>query len=513
MNNIKKILSLPRRRPIVFGVIPIAIVLIILIVAFTGGNAVENTITVEKKTFVQKLSVSGTVESNESANLGFAQSGRISKIYVKVGDTVKKGDTLATIENNDLYASLLQRQSVLEKERANLATKEQGTRPEELKITQQKYDDAVSDYVDALHTAYLKVEEALISNSDTLFDYGSSFNPRLNISLNDSKSEDLSENTRVEITQNLAEWNAIMINLYSANKTSDSISTAKLISKKTIDNAKTLMRLLSLNVDYLASNVGTDQSEVSVYRTDINDASMLVSAASETLNSSQSALNLASNSLSLDVAGSTRNEIQAQQSVVKAAEADVLSAQAQLAKTIIQAPFDGIVTKIDIKVGEVAGSNSSSVSMIGNGSFLVKSNVPEVYISNLNVGNTATATLDAYGPSVSFALKVIAIDPAETVVNGVSNYKTTLQFLETDRVIRSGMTANVDIVTEEIQDAFVIPIGSVFKRDGKQYIQVKVNGENVEREVVLGSSTIIGEVNVVSGLTEGDVIVLSPVIK
>jgi len=482
-------------------------------VSFTGGNDVENTITAKRETFVQKLSVSGTVESNESANLGFAQSGRISKIYVKVGDTVKQGDTLANIENSDLYASLLQKQSVLEREKANLATKEQGTRPEELKITQQKYDDAVSDYIDALHTAYLKVEEALISNSDTLFNYGSSANPQLSITLSSRVDESLTEKSRAEITRNLAEWNTVMINLYSSNRTNDSLSSAKLISKKTVDNAKSLMRLLSTNIDYLASNVGTDQSEVETYRTEINDASLLISAASEALNTSASALNLASNSLSLDLAGSTNNDIQAQTAAVKAAEADVLNAQAQLAKTIIRAPFDGIVTKIDIKVGEVAGSNSSSISMIGSGAFIVKSNVPEVYISNLNVGNTAVATLDAYGPSVKFELKVIAIDPAETIVNGVSNYKTTLQFLETDRIIRSGMTANIDITTQEIPNTFVIPIGSVFKKNDKQYVQVKVNGVNEDREVTLGSSTIIGEVNVVSGVMEGDVIVLSPVIK
>ncbi len=67
----------------------------------------------------------------------------------------------------------------------------------------------------------------------------------------------------------------------------------------------------------------------------------------------QSELSLAQDNLALKKAGYTAEQIQAEEAQVKSSEANVMAYQAQLNKTIIRAPFNGVVTKQDAKVGEI----------------------------------------------------------------------------------------------------------------------------------------------------------------
>ncbi len=497
------------------ALIPIAFILIYLIF-FRSSSKSSDFLTIHPKYFAVKLSVVGNVEASETVNLGFSQSGRISNINSNVGDSVTAGTVLANIENGDLQAALLQKQAVLEKEQANLATKIQGTRPEELSITKQKYEDAVSAYITALHTAYYKTEEALITKADSVFDNGNTVGPTLNIQT-DSRAEKLViENERLVITDKFSNLKNLLIKIDSNKDASNDLNlllNSQKLFTEILGLSKVLISDLSRITGKLNTTAGYTQASIDSYRSLVNDAGQEILSASLTFDTAQSALSNARNNLLLDEAGSTENEISAQMAVVKAAEADVLSAQSALNKTIIRAPFDGVVTKMDVKVGEIVSSNTSNISMIGVGLFLIKSNVPEVYISNMKVGNKASTTLDAFGPSVTFPLTVIAIDPAQTVVNGVSNYKTTLQFSPVDRTIRPGMTANVVIVTDEIPDAIVIPQGSVFVKDENKYVQIKSGGTIKDQIVETGSISSIGEVQIVSGLKDGDVVLLNPKIK
>ena len=487
---------------------------VVLIIAyflfFRSSGSVGDTIVVYPKDFIVKLSVVGTVEAPETANLGFSQSGRISSVNAKVGDFVAAGSILSNIENGDLYASLMQKQAVLEKEKANLATKVAGTRPEELSISEQKYEDAVSAYVTALHTAYFKIEEAVLTDIDDVFTNGNSVNPTIDIINDDRKLEDDINLKRLKLTEKLSEWKDVISSLDSDSTNADLLTKSQRITIDTLNTAKTLVNGLTAITADLGVNSGYTQAVIDAYRVSINDAGQEIQSASVTYDTAQASLNTAKNNFSLDKAGYTQNELSAQLAVVKAAEADVLNAQSQLSKTIVRAPFDGIVTKMDAKVGEIASSNTSNISMISNGLYLIKSNVPEVYISSLKVGNTASTTLDAFGPNKFFSLKVVAIDPAQTVVGGVSNYKTTLQFLSEDKMVRPGMTANVVIVTNEIPNAFVLPQGSVFTKDGKKFIQIKKGKKIVDQEVELGVASSVGEVQIVSGLKDGDEVVLIP---
>jgi RND family efflux transporter MFP subunit len=254
----------------------------------------------------------------------------------------------------------------------------------------------------------------------------------------------------------------------------------------------------------------TTAAVLSSYGTTLATARTSVNTAATTLTTNSTALNSAQKNLTLKQAGSTVETIAEQEAVVAAAAAEVQNARALIAKTRIVAPFGGMVTRMDAKVGETVSSDTSKISMQSDGIFQIETFVPEVAIARVAVGNPATTTLDAYGSSVAFPSVVIAVDPAETLQDGVPAYKTTLAFLSKDARIRSGMTANVVMETGVLHDAIVIPAGAVSTQEGVRYVSVVNRGQVERREVTTGPSPMLGQAHILSGLFAGDVILLAP---
>ena len=135
--------------------------------------------------------------------------------------------------------------------------------------------------------------------------------------------------------------------------------------------------------------------------------------------------------------------------------------------------------------------------------------MPEINISYLKVGNEASVTLDAYGETVPFAASVVSIDPAETIRDGVSTYRAIIRFALQDTRIKQGMTANVIVTTEKRDGVISIPQGVITEREGKKYVSIKEGDKTVEREVTVGSISSFGSAEILTGLQEGDVVVLS----
>lgn len=179
------------------------------------------------------------------------------------------------------------------------------------------------------------------------------------------------------------------------------------------------------------------KADVSTARTSID---LAISALIDTQNQYKTAV------LNLDT---VQNDYSVQEVNVEQAQASVASAEAELAKSIVKSPINGVITNIDAKVGEIVPANKNIISVISYGDYEVEAFVPEADISKVKIGNSAKTTLDAYGDSIYFDTKVIKIDPAATVIDGVPTYKVTFRFISMDQRIKSGMTANLNILTSE----------------------------------------------------------------
>jgi len=201
--------------------------------------------------------------------------------------------------------------------------------------------------------------------------------------------------------------------------------------------------------------------------------------------------------------------ISAREKAIANAETKIASIQTEIAERTLRAPFTGVVTVVEAERGAIASPGELAISLQSDDTLQIESFVPEVNISQIAVGDTASVTLDAYGEGVLFEAKVVSIDPAETVRDGVSTYRAVLEFGADDMRIKSGMTANVTITTDKRDGVVSIPRGVVEERDGKQYVRIKLGDVTEEREVITGALSSRGTIEIVSGLSEGDVVVIS----
>lgn len=458
---------------------------------FFGRGANEGaTFVITPGNFREQVSVSGAVIAVRSADLGFAANGRIAGTYARVGERVAAGTILAQTENGDLVAAVAQKQAVLD----SLLS---GTRPEQIAIVAAAVASGKAKLVNAITAAYTASDDAVHNKTDTFFSNPRS-DPKLTFSTSNANLKAAIEIARVAMESALLEWASLAKGLSSENVASASPRTQNYLNQV----------VAFLADGNAAINQGISDSTVSSatltsYGTTLATARANVNNAAVDLTTAVSALTDAEKELALDEAGSTTPDI-------NAARAEVENARAALGKTLVRAPFSGIVTRMDAKVGEIVSPTTSLISMQSDGVFQVETFVPEVVIARVKVGNPATTTLDAYGPSVAFPATVVSVNPAETVRDGVPTYRTTLAFLAADSRIRSGMTVNVLIETGVLHDAIVIPAGAVSTENGISFVSV-VNGDSVtSRTITVGSSPALGQVEILSGLSKSDVILLAP---
>jgi len=470
-----------------------------------NGSGAGDTFVVTQGDFSQEVRVSGAVIAAQDADLGFATNGRISGTYAKVGERVYAGAVLAEIENGDLVAELSRKRSALVEAEANLSALRSGTRSEELAIASASVTNARLALMDAIRAAYTASDDAVHNTTDIFFTNPRT-DPKLTFNISNATLKNAVERERASIETILLLWKRSLETLTEAN-----VNTVATQSQTSVVQVVTFLADANAILNQSIADAVITTSTLTSYGVALASARAAVNAAATSLTTGFSTLNTAEKNLSLKKAGSTSEAVAAQEAVVASSVADVESARAALAKTRVTAPFGGIVTRMDAKVGEIVSPTESLISLQSAGRFNIETYVSEVSIARVAVGNRATTTFDAYSASMTFPAVVIAVDPAETMKDGVPAYKTTLGFLTDDPAIRSGMTVNVVIETGMLRNAIIIPAGAVGTMGGAQYVSVVMGDSTVNKTVTIGRSPALGQAEILSGLSAGDTILLSPV--
>lgn len=539
---------------------PVGIISFILILGLAAGGYFyfgrtekpEFDVTIAKRSdLIQEVSVTGRVKPARSVELAFEKSGKVALVYVDVGNKVVAGQTLVTLENSELAAQILQAEAgvesaqaqleqyraALEAQKAKLAELKRGTRPEEIQVQETKVanakttlEDAKKNLVDKLQDAYTKSDDAVRGKADQMFTNSQTQNPQLKFWAIDSSLESDVEWRRLLLEYNVfPKWRPSLDALTIQSNLTAYMSEAK----KHLDEVKIFLDKLSLivnnpNTSYVVNGISQDipsswKTDTATARTNINTAISNISTAEEKLRKAESDISLAEQELALKKAGAIEEQIAAQEAQIKQAEANISSQEAQIksakagvenyraqiAKTIIRAPITGTVTKQDAKVGEIVSANTPIVSLISASQFEIEANIPEADIAKVKLGNTAKVTLDAYGNDVGFNVKIVAIDPAETIIDGVATYKTTFQFTDKDERIKSGMTANIDISTEKRENVIIVPQRAVIAKNGDKIVKI-LNGETPkEAKVKTGLRGSDGNIEIIEGINEGDKVIIS----
>ncbi len=195
---------------------------------------------------------------------------------------------------------------------------------------------------------------------------------------------------------------------------------------------------------------------------------------------------------------------------VAQAKAALALAEKNLAKTILKAPCDGVVTAVNGEVGENITPAKNFIVIISP-DLIIEADVAETDISKVKVGEKVDITFDAFGDSQHFPGKVYFIDPAQTVIQDVVYYKVKVALLDKRGFdIKPGMTANLDIISAKKKNVVYIPQMAVLDSQGKKYVKIlEPNGQVKKVFVQLGITGEGGMIEVKSGVKPGDKVILS----
>lgn len=205
------------------------------------------------------------------------------------------------------------------------------------------------------------------------------------------------------------------------------------------------------------------------------------------------------------------------------ATAQLEQAKDRLAKTRAYSPIDGMVTSLDIKVGETAISSSTNIpgsslmTIADPATIHTEVNVDEADIANIEVGQKAQVFAIAYPDQpVDGIVDSIAVSAKVAEGSQGQSFAVKIRLLELDKIkLRPGMTCRAEIFTETQNDVLAVPIQAVIVEEDltlnrtTYHVFLNDGGEAKRVEVEVGISDDAYQ-EITRGVSEGDEVIIGP---
>ncbi len=203
--------------------------------------------------------------------------------------------------------------------------------------------------------------------------------------------------------------------------------------------------------------------------------------------------------------GGHQQELKAAAGQLAAAKGHYLSAQAQVSYSGIHSPIDGVVTDRPAYPGEMASSSSPLITVMDLSQVVAKAHISQQLASWLKVGDAAT--ISAAGPTaVDLPGKVTLVSPA--LDPGSTTVEVWVQAANPVGRLKPGASVHVEIVTETVKDAIVVPAAAVITgSDGSTSVMVVDSGNKPVAKSVKAGIRDGDNVQITDGLEGGEQVV------
>lgn len=213
------------------------------------------------------------------------------------------------------------------------------------------------------------------------------------------------------------------------------------------------------------------------------------------------------------VASRTVTQREAQVAVIRAqitsANVDIVKAERSRAETEIVAPFKGTILSIGVEIGDIV---SSAITSVGGGTAMITladlsdlrviGQVDEAQIARVKRGQSAEIRVDAYSDRV-FVATVERVSQLGVALNNVVSFDVELRVTDNDRaLLRPGMTADVEIASETIEKALLVPLTAIATRGDERLVRLPGGGEKIVKTGPHDGVKIV----IREGLDEGEAI-------
>jgi HlyD family secretion protein len=416
------------------------------------------TIEATRGTLIATIGASGSVGVNQSGSIAFQTTGNVENVFVQLGDEVHKGQILADLEKGSLSTQLILAQADL--------------------VSAKKALEALYDTDQARAMAQLEVAKA----QDALED--AEYRRYVQQEGNRASGETIAATqANLVLAQNEVDKAQQEYSRFSGRPEDDPV---RALARSNLAAARQKRDSILRNLNwYLGYPSATDQA--------ILDAELEVA---------QTNLREAEKELETIETGPDPDDI-------AAAEARITAAEANLALSKIEAPFNGTITTVDIKPGDSVSPGQPVLQIADLSRLFVEVDISEVDINRIKVGQEVRITFDS-DLEREYRGEVIEVGLVGINVQGVVNFRVTVEMADIDEAVRPGLTAAVNIVVSEVEGALLVPNRAVRVREGKRVVYVLRNGALETVDIELGSSSDLYSEVIGGELREGDAIVLNP---
>ncbi len=454
------------------------------------------------------ISGSGTVESQQNANVTWKTSGTVQSVSFAIGQLVQDGEELAALDPSTLPSSVLQAKIDLIDAKAAL---EELKKPQPLKIAVaqaalEKAKQALEDLQNPSEAAIAQAQLAVI-DAQAAADSAQKSVDKLQYGRGSDEAIATAQAAYVVAASEVERLQGAYNNV--GGDPSEDPAKAQALSALEAAKTKRARALATLNW-YKGERT---ELEIESTLTDLAVAQGTLADAKEALEKLQNPTteDLALAQATVDDAQETLDTLKAgpTESDLTVAETRVILAEAAEAQAILTAPFTGTVTSLDVMPGDIVSAGTTALRIDDLSKYYINLAISEMDISLIKVGQDAAITFDAIASGKEYHGKVTQISMVASVSQGVVNYPVTVQITDPDESILPSMTASVSIIVEKVENVLVVPNNAVKTSNGQKTVTVLFEGQQISVPVTVG---LIGDSTseVISDqLREGDTLVVS----
>ncbi|SFG18506.1 HlyD family efflux transporter periplasmic adaptor subunit [Oribacterium sp. WCC10] len=491
-------------------------------------NIMDDTIPVQRIDLSKSITLNGTIMSAESKSISSTVSdAEVKSVMVKVGDRVKKGDTIAILSTDNLEKQLelakAQLNNTVEKNRNDI-------------------DEAGRNLENAKMTMSNQVAQATLDINTTTE------------KLHQSETDVL--NAQQDIQKYLLEENQLQTEIDSCQDIYDSEQAVLRNKQRKLtrlqsgeddgddDHGDSSTTKLQLDIDQITNSQSDRQSHISELKTKLSEAQSKRKEAETKLQSAKDNIDSYNQTLQksqmtlAETNTSNQKSIQDSESGIamakmnaeyseKNAQNDVEKVQKQINEAVITAPIDGVVTNLNVSVGDIYKGDVIAVIQDTSG-FKASAEADQYDISDIAADMKATVTTKTTGDTemngeVTFVSPIPGVtstgkDSSTTnAKSSSSNYPIEVTLQDPSDRLRIGMSAKIKILEKEVKDVLAVPgtyidtdeegnsIVYVMEDDGSRKAVKVETGLKTDYYIEVKSDELKEGDNVVSSSTETEI--------
>lgn len=482
----------------------------------TASNTVEVE-PVEKRDLSDSVSLKGTIAGQSKTNVMSLAAAEITAVNVQVGDIVKEGDPLVTLDQNDIEKQIAELKTNISNANA-IAANDAAQKQESLNEAKQDQATTLAKATDSVNKAQASYDELVKKRNDC--------QTKLNNKKNEVSSAENAQNNakkEVEAAQSAVYAAQDALSSYQSSGQNTSQPAPGGTASSTVD---TKLAELQQNVENANRNYSAKQSAyseaASKYTSVKAEADSLqaeLDAYPDQLKSAEEAVNTAKSSYS-DAETSTNRSVSTAQNTVDMQKYQTSTTrdlkdqleqlQKQLADCTLSAPIGGVVTAVNVSVGDKNTAGTTMITIEDTSSLKVIVNVEEADILKIQEGMPATVSTDATGDEEikGTVTRVVRVKNQSTNTNGTdtnisSGYSAEITIDNTELLV--GMSAKAKIVIKDRGTQLAVPYDLIRQDDnGDSYVLVAEANEDGTATAVRKNIKVGEEVDYYTEVTGGD---------